>query len=196
MVATRHRHRPVASHGVEKSMPVLLQAPQRLMIREAVIADIADIMRLKLELAISDDIVHTVRATPADWERDGFGAQAKFKIFVAEFGAHIVGMAICGERYFPGWVGPTISLYDLCVEHDYRGYGIGTALLGRVAALATACGSVMVELTMRADNPAARLYERVGFVEVDDISTYVIAGPALDTLAATAKSPRAARLAG
>jgi hypothetical protein len=42
-------------------------------IREGVAPDVAGIMRLKLELAISDGIAYTVRATAADWERDGFG---------------------------------------------------------------------------------------------------------------------------
>jgi ribosomal protein S18 acetylase RimI-like enzyme len=36
-------------------------------VRDAVPADIPGIMRLKLELAIADDIVHTVRATAQDW---------------------------------------------------------------------------------------------------------------------------------
>ncbi len=177
-------------------MSVHQRSPRRLVVRDAAVADIADIMRLKLELAMSDDIAHTVRATAQDWARDGFGPKAHFTIYVAEYGDRVVGLAICGDRYFPGWVGPTVALFDLCVEADYRRHGIGTALLARVAAYARMRGSVMVELTMRLGNPARHLYERAGFIEAAGICNYVIAGPALDTLAAAALPRRSVRNVG
>lgn len=165
------------------------QAPQSFAVRDAVPADIPDIMRLKLELAISDDIGYTVRATAADWARDGFGPGARFNIFIAETARRVIGIAICAERYFPGWVGPTVALLDICVEARFRGHGAGTALLRRVAQFAKARDSVMVELTMRAGNRAGRLYERTGFTPVSEIRHYVIAGGALDRLAGAAPPP-------
>lgn len=179
-----------ASDCESVAMPVCPPSSPRYVVRDATVADIADIMRLKLELAMSDDIVYTVRATAQDWERDGFGPEARFRIFVAVYGDRVVGMAICSDRYFPGWVGPNVALLDLCVDADYRRLGIGTSLMGRVADYARSRGSVMVELTMRAGNPAARAYERAGFIPVDEVRTYVIAGPALDTLAATVSAAR------
>ena len=131
-----------------------VQTSSRFVVRNAVAADIPDIMRLKLELAISDGIAFTVRATAADWARDGFGPAARFSIFVAENATGVIGIAICADRYFPGWVGPTIVLLDFCVTAAFRGRGVGRALLRRVAPLAKARDSVMVELTMRAGNPA------------------------------------------
>ena len=163
--------------------------PNSVIIREGLAADIPGIMRLKLELAISDGIAYTVRANAADWERDGFGTNRRFTVFVAEQAGHIIGIAICGDRYFPGWVGLTISLLDLCVESRHRSHGVGTALLARVAEFAKARGCVMIELTMRAGNRAAALYERVGFAEVTEIRNYVIAGDALDRLAAAVPPP-------
>jgi ribosomal protein S18 acetylase RimI-like enzyme len=68
------------------------------------------------------------------------------------------------------------------VDPPWRGRGIGAALLGCVAALAFERGSPVVELTVRADNPARRLYRRIGFQQVD-CATYVVAGPALAGLA-------------
>lgn len=172
------------------TMPVHLQTPKLCAIRDATPADIADIMRLKLELAISDDIVHTVRATAVDWERDAFGPNARFTIFVADYAGRAIGMAICAERYFPGWVGVNIALLDLCVEANCRGHGVGGALLARVAEFAKSRDSAMVELTMRVGNRAAHLYERAGFVDVTEVRNYVIAGDALDRLAAPAAPPR------
>jgi len=168
--------------------------PNSFIIREGIAADLPGIMRLKLELAISDGIAYTVRATPADWERDGFGPDRRFTVFIAEQAGRIVGIAICGDRYFPGWVGPTIALLDLCVESQHRNRGVGTALLARVAEFAKAHDCVMIELTMRAGNRAAALYERVGFAEVPDIRNYVIAGDALDRLASAGPAPT--RMAG
>ncbi len=154
-------------------------------VRDALAADIPGIMQLKLELAVSDDIAYTVNAEAGDWERDGFGPNARFTIYVAEHEGRIVGIAICSERYFPGWVGPAVALLDFCVEARFRGHGVGTALLARVAAFAKVRRSVMVELTMRAGNRAAALYERLGFVDVVDAKNYVIAGAALERLAAS-----------
>jgi ribosomal protein S18 acetylase RimI-like enzyme len=176
------------------AMPVHLKTPKPFAIRDAEPVDIAGIMRLKLELAISDDIVHTVRATAADWERDAFGAKARFTIFVADHAGRVIGMAICADRYFPGWVGVNIALLDLCVEADYRGHGVGAALLARVAEFAKSRDAAMIELTMRVGNRAAHLYERVGFMDVTEVRNYVIAGDALDRLAAPAAPPR--RMAG
>ena len=162
------------------------QTPLPFSIRDAMPADIAAIMRLKLELAISDNIAYTVRATKADWERDAFGPRAHFTVFVAGCAGRVIGMAICQDRHFPGWVGPTIAPLDLCVERRFRGQGVGGALLARVAAHAKARDSVMIELTMRAGNRAETLYRRTGFVDVAEIRNYVIAGAALDALAAAA----------
>src|SRR5258708_18070562 len=62
------------------------------------------------------------------------------------------------------------------------------------AEFAKARDCVMIELTTRAGNCAATLYERVGFAEVREIRNYVIAGDALDRLATTEPAP--ARMAG
>jgi ribosomal protein S18 acetylase RimI-like enzyme len=175
-------------------MSVHLQTSNPFIVRNAWPADIVGIMRLKLELAIYDDVAHTVRAAAADWERDGFGPNARFTIFVAESARRIIGVAICGDRYFPGWVGPTVALLDLCVESHHRGHGVGTALLSRAAEFAKARNSVMLDLTVRAGNRVAKLYERLGFAEVTEIRNYVIAGDALDRLATAEPAP--ARMAG
>jgi ribosomal protein S18 acetylase RimI-like enzyme len=122
------------------------------------------------------------------------GPNRRFTVFVAEQAARIIGIAICGDRYFPGWIGPTLALLDLCVESHHRNRGVGTALLARVAEFAKARDCAMIELTMRSGNRAAALYERVGFAEVPEIRNYVIAGDALDRLAAAVPAP--ARMAG
>ena len=124
-----------------------------------------------------------MRASAADWLRDGFGEGAGFTAFVAEDGDSVIGMATCSRRTITGWSGPVIFLQDLFVEPAYRQHGIASALIARVAAFAEKLGSPIVELTVRADNPAQIFYQRSGFQPLPHCLTYVLAGPALAALA-------------
>ena len=154
-------------------------------VRAARATDIPALMRLKRLLAEGEDSLHAVRANEADWLRDGFGPAAGFTAFVAEAdttGA-VLGMATCSRRTITGWNGPVIFLQDLFVEPAWRRRGIARALAARVAALACDLGSPIVELTVRADNPAQNFYLRNGFQPVPQCLTFVLAGPALGALA-------------
>jgi predicted N-acetyltransferase YhbS len=152
-------------------------------VRAAEPADIPALMRLKRALAQGEDSLHAVCATEADWLRDGFGPDAGFTAFVAEDAGAIVGMATCSRRSITGWNGPVIFLQDLFVEPAHRERGVANALMARVAALACDLGSPIIELTVRADNPAQTFYMRSGFRPVPQCLTYVLAGPALAALA-------------
>jgi ribosomal protein S18 acetylase RimI-like enzyme len=162
-------------------------------VRAAAAADIPALMRLKRLLAAGEDSLPAVRATAADWLRDGFGAEKAFTAFVAEIaksgGGHpnnsdgVIGMATCSQRRITGWNGPVVFLQDLFVEPEHRDHGVARALMARVAALACDLGSPIVELTVRADNPAQNFYLRTGFQPVPQCLTFVLAGPALAALA-------------
>jgi GNAT superfamily N-acetyltransferase len=153
-------------------------------LRAAQPADVPELMRLKYLLAESEGAVHALRATEADWLRDGFGPRAGFMAFVAEHAGNIIGMATCSRRVITGWNGPVIFLQDLFIEADYRDGGIASALVARVAALARDLGSPIVELTVHASNAAQLFYQNNGFRPLHECLTYVLAGPALDALAA------------
>ena len=165
--------------------------PTRFTVRPVQPRDIPALMRLKRLLAQSEDSLHAVCATEADWLRDGFGPNAGFTAFVAEradiatgdsvVGNSIVGMATCSQRVVTGWNGPVIFLQDLFVEH--RAQGIARALMARVAALVHELGSPIVELTVRDDNPAQQFYLSTGFAPLPQCLTFVLSGPALVALA-------------
>src|SRR5262249_14212560 len=87
------------------------------------------------------------------------------------------------ERYYPAWAGPLFALDSIFVTPEHRGRGIGKALLAGAAAEALRRGAPCIELTVRAQNPARRLYERVGFEPVRGAMIYVLAGNALTALA-------------
>jgi ribosomal protein S18 acetylase RimI-like enzyme len=156
-------------------------------VRPATPADVPALLRLKRQLAIQEGAEFALRATGSDWRRDGFGPQAQFTAFVAEQAGVIVGMVTASERYYTSWAGSTLYIQDIYVDPACRGRGIGAALLGCVAALARERGSPLVELTVRNDNPARSLYGRVGFQPVD-CASYVIAGAALESLAAVGQT--------
>jgi len=152
-------------------------------VRTAEPGDVPSLMRLKRLLAQGENAMHALRASAADWLRDGFGAHAGFTAFVAETADGVIGMATCSQRIVTGWNGPLVLLQDLIVEPAYRSHGVAGALVARVAAFARDCGSPIVELTVRADNPAQLFYQRKGFQPVPECLTYVLSGPALAALA-------------
>ena len=156
-------------------------------VRNAKPADIPALMRLKRLLAEGEGSLHAVRASAADWLRDGFGPDAGFCAFVAELDGTVVGMATCSRRVITGWNGPVIFLQDLFVEPACRGRGMARALTARVAALACELGSPIVELTVRSDNPAQAFYRKNGFTSLPQCLTYVLAGTELSALAGQAK---------
>jgi GNAT superfamily N-acetyltransferase len=155
-------------------------------VRPARPTDVPALMRFKRLLAESEGGLHTVRATAADWLRDGFGPRAGFAALVAEpdYKRGLIGMATYSERIITGWSGPAVFLQDLFVEAAYRRNGVARALIARIAAHAKTIGSPMVELSVSADNPAQLLYQQSGFQVLPPCPTYVLGGPALTALAA------------
>ncbi|MFZ1920278.1 MAG: GNAT family N-acetyltransferase [Xanthobacteraceae bacterium] len=159
-------------------------------VRAAEPRDIPALMRLKRALASAENSLHAVRASAADWLRDGFGPDAGFTAFVAECNGagEVMGMATCSRRKLTGWNGPVVFLQDLFVDPAHRAHGVARALVTRVAAFAAELGSPIVELTVRADNPARNFYQHTGFLALPECLTYVLAGPALAALAEQSKT--------
>ncbi len=64
-----------------------------------------------------------------------------------------------------GYVADEVPELAIAVIPEMRGQGIGTALLSQIIQVATSQYPA-ISLSIRADNPALQLYERVGFVAV------------------------------
>jgi GNAT superfamily N-acetyltransferase len=153
------------------------------LVRSARPDDVPGLVRMKWLLARAENAEHAVRATAQDWLRDGFGPHPRFRAFVAEHEGGLIGMTTCSERYYTGWPEPAIFVGDLFVEERFRRRGVARLLLGRVAALAMACQSPMIELTVHDDNSARDFYRRCGFAVVEKCVNCVASGPALAQLA-------------
>jgi GNAT superfamily N-acetyltransferase len=153
--------------------------------------DVPTLVLLKWQFALAENAAHAVRAGEADWRRDMFGPQPRFFAVVAEVDATVIGMATIAQRFSPGWVGALLCVNDVFVQPAFRRQGIGAALLAHAATEALRRGAPFLEIMVHADNPARRLYRKIGFTRVRGAETYVLAGDALAELAgggATARS--------
>jgi ribosomal protein S18 acetylase RimI-like enzyme len=96
---------------------------------------------------------------------DGLRRHPTTNILIAENdGLLTLGVAVCFLGFSTFAARPLLNLHDLAVLPQYRGNGIGTALLAAVERSAREIGCCKVTLEVRADNPGARsLYSRSGF---------------------------------
>ncbi|MGA8867066.1 MAG: GNAT family N-acetyltransferase, partial [Candidatus Sulfotelmatobacter sp.] len=82
------------------------------------------------------------------------------------------------------WVGPGLYLEDLYVRKQFRGKGIGKALLGSVARIARAegCSTVQWEV-LDWNEKAIELYKKLGAEFRDEWRQVLLSGDALQQLA-------------
>lgn len=140
-------------------------------IRPASEADIPLILELIQELADYEKEPQAVVATAEDLRRDGFGPDPYFHVLIAE--TDIIGKE--GPESVPAgfafyffnystWQGkPGLYLEDLFVRPQFRGLGLGKALLCELAhiALARNCGRMQWQV-LDWNTPAVQFYEALG----------------------------------
>lgn len=100
-------------------------------IRKATADDMPAVIHLIKELAVFEKEENAVEVSVADLVKHGFGVEKLFQCFVAISKDSIVGMALVYPRYST-WKGPVIHLEDLIVTSEFRGSGLGSALLTQV----------------------------------------------------------------
>lgn len=71
----------------------------------------------------------------ADLLRDGFDRNPRFRALIAEWDGQPAGYALF-FGYYSSWAGRGLFLEDLFVRGEFRGRGIGKALLASVARIA------------------------------------------------------------
>src|SRR5271165_6029223 len=102
-----------------------------LLIRPATIDDVTLLRTLIRELAEFEHQLDLCVIEEADLVRDGFGTNPKFRALIAEWSGEPAGYALF-FGYYSTWVGPGLYLEDAFVRSQYRGKGIGMALLANV----------------------------------------------------------------
>ena len=153
-------------------------------IRPATRSDIPTILDFVRALATYEREPHAVTATKAGLERDGFGPNPFYFCLIAEHDKRPAGFALYFFNYST-WLGrPGLYLEDLFVEPEFRGRGIGKALLERVAAIAVEknCPRLQWEV-LDWNTPAIDFYKAMGAEFLDEWRNVRLHGEALRRLA-------------
>ena len=88
---------------------------------------------------------------------------SSFVLFVKS-DSTVAGLATCFINFSTFKAKPYINIHDVIVRKEYRGSGLGRALLEKIIALAHERGYCKVTLEVREDNIAAqKLYQSLGF---------------------------------
>lgn len=154
-------------------------------IRPATPADVPLMLAFIHELAEFEREPHSVKMTEEQLLEDGFGNDPQYESLIAEWDGAPAGWA----HFFPiysTWRGRGLHLEDLFVRPQFRGRGIGKALLRRVAAIAAEKGCTKLQWEVLDWNqPAIDFYHSIGGFMLNEWRIMRVTGDALAALAAS-----------
>src|ERR1700719_4132027 len=156
-----------------------------LVIRNATAADATLIVDMIRELADFEHELEQVDATPQDLLRDGFGANPRFCASIAEWDGQPAAYALYFFTYST-WAGrPGLFVEDLFVRAQFRGKGIGKALLRHMAAIAREqnCYGMRWEV-LNWNTPAIGFYRSLGAKLQDEWLPVLFMGKAFEEFGA------------
>ena len=172
-------------------MPTLsgnIRLKQNLTFRAAARDDVPLILEFIKKLADYEKMLPDVTATPELLEHWLFDKRAAEVLFAVADGKE-VGFALFFSNFstFLGKAG--LYLEDLFVLPDYRGQGIGKAMLAELARLSNERGYGRMEWAcLDWNEPSINFYRSIGANDMSDWTTYRLTGSALVKLAATGDS--------
>ena len=155
-----------------------------LSIRNATAADVSLILEFIRGLAEYERAPKEAVATEADLLRDGFGPVPRFRVVIAEWQGQPAAFAFFFFNYST-WKGrPGLYLEDLFVRPEYRGRGIGRALLVHLAKVAVEenCGRFDWQV-LDWNTPAIDFYKSLGAKLLKEWQTMRVEDEALKRLA-------------
>lgn len=149
-------------------------------IRPAVEADIPLIHALIRELAEYEKLSHVVTATDARLRETLFGQRPAAEVLIASIDEAPVGFALFFQNYSTFLAQPGLYLEDLFVRPEFRGRGVGRALLSKLAAIAVERNYGRVEWAVLDWNePAIKFYESLGAKPMNDWTVMRLTGEEL-----------------
>lgn len=111
----------------------------------------------------------TIIQEPSLWMYiNNFGVEKEDHCFVAELDDKIVGAVWvrCIKAF--GYMDDSIPKLAISIYPEYRGKGIGTALIKTMLEYLQSQGYLMTSLAVQKDNFAVRMYQSVGFEIYDE----------------------------
>jgi GNAT superfamily N-acetyltransferase len=153
-------------------------------LREAAPADVPGVLRLVRGLADYERLLHEVVMTEPELHAALFGRRPLAYAQLAETEGKVVGLALWYHTFSTFRGRPDIFLEDLFVEPQYRGRGIGLALLRYLAQRAITDQCRRVEWRVLNWNaPSIAFYETLGATRMEDWHVRRLEGDALAALA-------------
>ena len=146
-------------------MPNPQSTAGRILLRRATRPDAPALLRLIVALAHFEKLIPPDDAAQARLIEDGFGPRPRFEAWLGfwEGEADPVAYALLLETYSSFEAAPTLYLEDIFVQPDFRGRGIGSALLRNCIQIAHDRGCARMEWTCLDWNTSAQdKYERLG----------------------------------
>ncbi len=154
------------------------------MIRPATPADVPTIVSLIRALAEYEKLAHEVVMDEARLREHLFGPRPFAEVLIADEAGRAAGFALFFHNYSTFLGRPGIYLEDLFVLPEFRGKGLGKALLAALAKLAVEreCGRLEWAV-LDWNEPSIRFYESLGAVAKKEWIIYRTTGEALAKLA-------------
>jgi GNAT superfamily N-acetyltransferase len=151
--------------------------------------DIPTLLSLIRGLAAYEKKSDKVVVSDQDLVRDAFGAQPKFRALIAEWDGKPCGYASFFYFYSTFQGRAALFLEDLFVLEQFRGNGIGKALLVAVAKLAIkeGCFGLRWEV-LDWNRPAIEFYEKLGAIFLNERKVIAFDKEALRRVAGQNKS--------
>lgn len=135
---------------------------EQALIRKGVPRDLPATLDLIRELAVYEKAPEAVITTVESMEKDGFGPDKVFDLWVCELSGEIVGIALCYVRYST-WKGRCMYLEDLVVREAHRGKGYGALLFEEVMRETRRRGYAQMQWQVLDWNePALNFYRKYG----------------------------------
>ena len=153
-------------------------------LRAARPADVPLIQRFIQGLAEYEKLSHACVATEAALAETLFGPRPYAEIIVAFWNDSPAGFALFFHNYSTFLAKPGIYLEDLFVDPEFRGKGLGKALLQHLARIAVErdCGRIEWSV-LDWNEPSIQIYKSLGAVPMDEWTIYRLTGGALAQLA-------------
>jgi ribosomal protein S18 acetylase RimI-like enzyme len=154
-------------------------------IRPATVEDVSLILSFIKELAEYERLSYEIVATEDILRESLFGERRAAEVVIGQQGDDPAGFALFFHTFSTFLGRPGIYLEDLYVKPEFRGMGIGRAVLVYLARLAKERNCGRLEWSVLNWNELAiKLYRGIGAVPMEEWTVYRVSGEALEELAA------------
>jgi GNAT superfamily N-acetyltransferase len=142
----------------------------RVNVRPSLETDIAALLDLIRAKAGFDGCLDSLRTDERSLWVALFSARPRASALVAEINGRVVGMATYYDIYSSFVAKPGIWLDDLYVYEDYRGHGVGRALMTTLCEIAYREGCARIDWIVARDNENGRsFYSKLGAEIFDQV---------------------------